>query len=154
MYLKTLLLILITFMTTSSLLLANDVSEKLETGKTILNAIHSDEVKRIMQKLNGLIYEREYTELELQKLSKKQIKLLIEEATKLSQTAINQPNITSLRDLSEEEQLTFNAMANQLREIAMELKREIDSNHQDKVDAVYIKLESTCNTCHRLFRDR
>ncbi len=153
MYLKNLLLATI-FIATSSSLLANNTSGKLETGKTILNAIHSDEVKRIMQKLNSLIYEREYTELELQKLNHRQIELLIEEATTLSKTATNLPNISSLKDLNEEEQLTFNAMANQLRKIAMELKREIDSNHEDKVDAVYIKLESTCNTCHQLFRDR
>lgn len=153
MYLKNLLLAAI-FIATSSSLLANNNSEKLETEKTILNAIHSDEVKRIMQKLNSLIYEREYTELELQKLSHRQIELLIEEATTLYQTATNQPNITSLKDLSEEEQLTFNAMAHQLREIAMELKREIDSNHANEVDAVYLKLESTCNTCHQIFRDR
>jgi len=154
LYFKTILLILITFITTSPLLFANDVSEKLETGKTILNAVHSDEVKGIMQRLNSLIYEREFTELELQKLNHRQIELLIEEATSLSQTAINQPNITSLEDLSEDEQLAFNAMAAQLKNIAIELKREIDSNHEEEVDAVYLKLESTCNTCHQLFRDQ
>jgi|GEM_PF-1413071 cytochrome c556 len=153
MYLKMLPLVLITFITTSSLLFANDVSEKLETGKTILNAIHSDEVKKIMQNLNNLIYEREYTELELKKLSHRQIELLVEEATTLTKTASNQANIISLQSLGEEEQLTFTAMTNQLREIAIELKSEIGTNHYKEIDALYIKLQSTCNTCHQLFRE-
>ncbi|GJM04174.1 MAG: hypothetical protein DHS20C09_01650 [marine bacterium B5-7] len=153
-YLKIRLLVLITFITTSSLLLANDAPKKLETSKTILNAIHSDEVKSIMRKLNSLIYEQEYTELELQKLNHRQLELLIKETTTLSQTAIKQPNITALKGLNEEEQLTFDAMANQLRVIAMKLKSEIDSDHQEEIEAVYIKLESTCNACHQLFRDR
>jgi cytochrome c556 len=152
MYLKTLLLTSTIFLTTSSLLLANDDPTKLETGRTILNAIHSDEIKNIMQRLNMLIYEREYTELELQQLNKKQIEMLAKEAIALSKTAADLPNITSLSKLTDEEQLTFNAMANQLRDIATELRIESDANHE--TDAVYIKLQSTCNTCHQLFRDR
>ena len=152
MYLKTLLLSSTIFMTTSPLLLANDVPRKLETGKTILNAIHSDEIKNIMRRLNTLIYEREYTELELQQLNKKQIELLAKEAITLSQTAAHLPNIASLNKMSDEEQLTFNAMAAELSDITMELKKESDANHE--TDSVYIKLQSTCNTCHQLFNDR
>ncbi len=64
MYLKMLLLVLIYLhLQQAHCCSANDVSEKLETGKTILNAIHSDEVKKIMQNLNNLIYEREYQSL-------------------------------------------------------------------------------------------
>ncbi len=152
MHLKTLLLSTVIFITTSPLLFANDSSGNLETGKTILNAIHSDEIKSIMRRLNTLIYEREYTELELQELNKKQIELLAKEAVALNQTATNLPNIDSLKNLSDEDQLTFNAMVNQLKEFAIELKKESDANHE--TETIYIKLQSTCNTCHQLFRDR
>jgi hypothetical protein len=152
MYLKTLLLSSIIFITTCPLLFANDVPEKLETGKTILNAIHSDEIKTIMQRLDILIYEREYTELELQKLNKKQIELLAKESVALSKTAANLPNIHSLKNLSDEDQLIFNAIVNQLKEFAIELKKESDANHE--TETLYIKLQSTCNTCHQIFRDR
>jgi cytochrome c556 len=152
MHSKFLILISIILFTTSSLLSAHDASEKLETRKTILNAIHSDDVKKIMRQLNTLVYEREYTELELQKLSNKQIELLAKEANALAQTAENLPNIASLKKLSEEDQLAFNAMANQLQEATQELKREVEANHQKKIDAAYKNLEKTCNTCHQLFR--
>lgn len=152
MYLKTLLLSSTIFLATSSLLLAEDNSEKLETGRTILHAIHSDKIRNIMRRLDSLIYEREYTELELRKLNKKQIELLAKEAVALNQTAANLPSIDSLNNLSDEEQLTFNAMATELKGIAIELKKESDANHA--TETLYIKLQSTCNTCHQLFRDR
>jgi hypothetical protein len=152
MYLKTLLLISAIFLTTSPLLLAEDNSGKLETGKTILHAIHSDEIRNIMRRLNRLIYEREYTELELQELNKKQIELLAEEALSLYKTATNLPSIDSLNILSDEDQLAFKAMVAELKDITTELKRESDANHE--TEAIYIKLQSTCNTCHQLFRDR
>ena len=152
MYLKTLLLGSTIFLTASSLLLAEDSSEKLETSKTLLHAIHSDEIRNIMRRLDSLVYEREYTELELQKLNKKQIELLAKEALTLSQTAANLPNIDSLNNLSDEDQLAFNAMATELKDFAIELKKESDANHE--TETLYIKLQSTCNTCHQLFRDR
>ena len=144
-----------TLLLTTNTLLADETNPKsLETRKTILNAIHSDEVRDIMRRLKALSNEREYTELELQKLSNKQIELLVEEATTLVKTATNQSKIASLEKLNEEDQLTFNAMANQLRDSALELKRASDANHQSEIDAAYIKLQSTCNTCHQLFRER
>lgn len=147
-----LLLSSIIFITTCPLLFANDVPEKLETGKTILNAIHSDEIKTIMQRLDILIYEREYTELELHKLNKKQIELLAKESVALSKIAADLSNIDSLKKLNDEDQLTFNAMVSQLSDITMELKKESDANHE--TENIYIRLQSTCNTCHQLFRDR
>lgn len=147
-----LLLSSIIFITTCPLLFANDVPEKLETGKTILKAIHSDEIKTIMQRLDILIYEREYTELELHKLNKKQIELLAKESVALSKIAADLSNIDSLKKLNDEDQLTFNAMVSQLSDITMELKKESDANHE--TENIYIRLQSTCNTCHQLFRDR
>ncbi len=147
------LLTLVLLISTSALLSANDGTEKLETGKTLLKVIHSDEIRNIMRKLNSLVYEREYTELELRKINKKQIELLVIEAAALSKTAANLPNITSLNNLDDESQLTFNAMVNQLQNISIELKGATEHNHQDEINAAYIKLQDTCNTCHTLFRE-
>jgi Cytochrome C' len=139
-------------MATNSSLFADDTSSN--TNKTILNAIHNDEVRNIMRRLKILFYEREYTELELQKLSNKQIKLLAEEAGALGKIAENLHNSPSLKNLSDVEHVTFNAMANQLHDITQELIKENEDNHQNGVDAAFIKLQDTCNTCHQLFRDK
>ena len=140
--------------TISTSLFAEEASENKGESKTILNTIHSDDIRNIMRRLRILIYDREYTELELRKLSNNQIELLAEETYILAQTAENIPNITSLKNLNDEEQLTFSAMANQLHGISMELQREAKANHQQALDAAYLKLQNTCNTCHQLFRNR
>jgi len=148
------LLLIILLVTSSYLLSADDTL--LETGhnETILTTIHSDEVRNIMQRLKILIYNREYTELEFRELSNKQIKRLAEVANSLTQIAANLPNIDSLKSLSEEDQMAFNAMANQLHDITQELKQESEANHSKAVDMAYEKLYKTCNTCHKLFRHR
>ena len=134
----------------SASLSANETPQK--TDKAMLHAIHSEEVRNIMRRLKLLIYEREYTELELEKLRHQQIRLLVEEAKSLTITAAQLPEIESLKKLNEEEQLTFNAMANQLHDVALELQKDIEANHRQELDKAYIKLQDTCNTCHRLFR--
>ena len=140
-------------LSTSTVLFANDDAIKLETGKTLLEAIHNDEIRSIMRQLNTLAYEREYTELELRKLNKRQVKLLVKEAASLADTTANLTNITSFKNLDDETQLAFNAMVNQLQNISEELRNATENNHQDEIDTAYIKLQETCNTCHTLFRE-
>jgi hypothetical protein len=153
MYLNKLLLILFITITNSNSLFAGDTS--LNTGKnnTILNEIHSDELRNIMRRLELLNYEREYTELEIQKLSHKQIELLSEAAKALVEMADNIPNVASLKNLSDEEQIIFNAMANQLYDNTREFIGENETNNYKAWGPTYQKLKNTCKTCHRLFRD-
>lgn len=153
MYQNKLLLILLITITNSNSLFAGDTS--LNTGKnnTILSEIHSDELRNIMRRLELLNYEREYTELEIQKLSHKQIELLSGAAKALVEIADNIPNVASLKNLSDEEQIIFNAMANQLYDNTHEFIGENETNNYKAWDPTYQKLKNTCKTCHRLFRD-
>ena len=80
------------------------------------------------------------------------VELLIEEAQALKNTASNISLIDSLKHLDDEKQVAFNAMAQELYEISLELKKENAANHRQAVDEAYIKLQETCNTCHLLFR--
>ena len=148
------LLILLIAITNSNSLFAGDASLNAGKSDIISNAIHSEEVRNIMRRLKLLNYEREYTELEIQKLSYKQIELLSEAAKALVETAENIPNIASLKNLSNEGQLIFNEMANQLYDITYELKEGHGSNIHKAWEAAYQKLKNTCKTCHRLFRDQ
>ncbi len=153
MYLNKLLLILLITITNSNSLFAGDTS--LDTGKnnTILSEIHSEELRNIMRRLKLLNYEREYTELEIQKLSHKQIEQLSEAAKDLVKLADNIPNVASLKNLSDEEQIIFNAMANQLYDITHEFIGENETNNYEALAPTYQKLINTCKTCHHLFRN-
>ena len=98
-----------------------------------------------MRRFKLLFYDREYTELKRQDLSNKQIELLIDEINTLVEVA---PTL----HLGDEDQVTFNAMANQLHKLTQEL--QIKSQHREDLIPTYIKMQETCNTCHQIFRNR
>jgi cytochrome c' len=147
------LLTFIIILTNYTLSFSADSSSNTAENKAIFNVVHSDEIRNIMRRIRILIYDREYTELELRKLTSKQFELLVKEVNLLTKAAANMPNIESLKILNDEEQVTFNAMANQLFEIARELQQNSETHHQASLDTSYIKLQETCNTCHEIFRN-
>ena len=118
----------------------------VETNKSILKTIHSDQLRGIMQRLNMLAYDREYTQLEIYKLRAKQIDQLVDVASELVSNTNRLTNILNEAGLGEEEQLTFKAMANQLYEEALNLQHDVNGSSQQLLD--------TCKTCHKLFRSR
>ena len=149
-----LLLIFVIIMAHPMLSYSVESSSRTTDDKTLLSAVHSDEIRSIMRRIRILIFDREYTELELRKLTGKQFQLLVKEVKVLTEAATNMPNIESLKGLDDEEQVIFNAMANQLYEIARELEHNSETHYQESLDASYIKLQETCNTCHRIFRNK
>lgn len=148
------LFIFIIMMANSTLSFSDETSPVSNESKTLLSEVHSDEIRSIMRRIRILIYDREYTELELRKLTNKQLGLLVNEIKHLTIAAKNIPNIKSLNDLDEEEQVTFSAMANQLYESVIELQHNSKTSHQQSLTDSYIKLQETCNTCHRIFRNK
>lgn len=140
---------------TSMLLLA--IAMQLASGEeksrdALISEIHNTEVRYIMRKLNVLLFERERTYLELQRLRRQQLALLVEETESLSQMANQAPFIDSLKNLDDEQQAMFKGMANELQQIARQLSEANAAGHEQDIEAGYIRLHETCNTCHRLFR--
>jgi cytochrome c556 len=133
---------------------AEDKSGKAsETGgKSVLKAIHSSELRQIMQRLNSLAYEREYTQLELDRLRARHIESLVETVNELVQTAEKLPEITQ-GDLSENDQVTFKALANQLYTETVKLQDAVKENNYSDQNAGYQRLRKTCSACHNLYRD-
>ena len=125
-----------------------------EENKFILNAIHSEEIRAIMRRLNMLSFEREYTALELDNLRAEQVQLLVQAASELKQSAASLTHITGNKNISEADHITFSAMANELYLQTLTLQKESEANHNKALAPAYTRLHETCNACHRLFRDR
>ncbi|MEQ8426385.1 MAG: cytochrome c [Gammaproteobacteria bacterium] len=123
-----------------------------DSSHALLTEIHSTEVRHIMRKLNVLLFEREHTQLELQRLRRQQLSLLVEETESLSRTAGDISLIDSLKKLSEEQQAMFKSMANELNDVARQLSAADVNGHEHDIETAYIRLQETCNTCHKLFR--
>ena len=123
-----------------------------EIRNPALSAIHSDQLRRIMLRLNELAYEREYTELGLDRLRAKQIDSLVTEAETLAGNADGLSETQAREELTAEELITFKAIANQLYSEALQIQTDIHANNFMNVDKGYRQLRHTCNACHNLFR--
>ena len=119
-----------------------------------LSTIHSEQLIRIMQRLNELAYEREYTELGLDRLRAEQIDALVLETDMLSSKADNLPSIITEGELTTAEQITFKAVASQLHAEVLRIQADIQENNFINVDAGYRRIRQTCESCHNLFRDK
>ncbi|MBL1142646.1 MAG: hypothetical protein HND53_11500 [Proteobacteria bacterium] len=98
-----------------------------------------------MRRLKLLFYDREYTDVERQDLTRKQVELLAKETKILVNLAKN-------IDINDEDKLTFNAMANQIYDLSRKLENKF--HHHEDLIPIYIKMQDTCNTCHKIFRGR
>ena len=119
--------------------------------QALLNAIHSDELKKIMRRLDMLAYENEYTELELQSMRVSQVNRLLEFTDELLIKADNLPQITDT-ELSESDKITFKAMARQLYTDTLNLEASAADKNYSNMGKRYLELRKTCGSCHRLFR--
>jgi hypothetical protein len=123
-----------------------------EIKSPALSTIHSDRLRQIMSRLNELAYEREYTELGLDRLRAKQIDSLVTEAETLVDNADRLPEILTEGELTPEELITFRAVASQLYSEALLIQADIHADSYVNVDEGYRRLRQTCNACHNLFR--
>jgi len=128
---------------------------ELGTGtRSLLNTVHSSRLRDIMSRLNRLSYEREYTELELDRMRAENVESLVDAALQLSRAAERLPDITADTRLAPEERVTFSAMARQLYHQTLTLQESLDNGQYSDLQTGYQQLRYTCNACHNLFRQR
>ncbi len=144
---------LLRFSLVIQLILLSSLAYPEQDRNSFLTAIHSPEVQQIMRNLHALLFERERSNLETQRLRSEQLELLVEQAESLSSIAASSALIDSLQQLDVEEQARFRELANELSLTAKTISEENTAGHYSEVDAGYLKLQETCNQCHQLFRD-
>lgn len=123
-----------------------------QSTEPLLHSIHSDQLRRTMLRLKDLAYEREYTELRLDRLRSEQIESLVVEARALVAKAGRLPEIMNGGTLNAEEQITFIAVAKQLYGETQQLQADVLANRYENLQYGYRHLQQTCNACHKLFR--
>lgn len=130
---------------------AEDGLQEAGSG-AVLNVIHSERLRPIMQRLDSLTYDRERTALELQRLQMQQIEELLDAAGDLLERSTQLLEIAPDSHLTEGDQITFRAMASELYEQTLYINTQYRMGHGDEAWHAYEKLRDTCNACHRLFR--
>lgn len=123
-------------------------------GKAVLRSLQHEDIRWIMGRLYTLSYEREFTELELDRMREKNLEALADAAADLVKIADRLPGLFPDEQLSDEDQVTFRAMANQLQDETLHLLDTASTSSYSERKTGYRELEKTCMACHNLFRDQ
>lgn len=138
----------------SSFLSAREsTGDQVNETSALLNVIHSEQLRGIMQRLDTLAYEREYTALELQKIRERQIQKLVDVTRELMKSSEQLREIAPDVQVSREDLVTFRAMAAQLHRETLDLEESIQHGYAPELDRGYERMRDTCTACHRLFRE-
>lgn len=123
------------------------------SAKPALQAIHSGDIRAIMRRLNAHVHEREYTQLELDQLRRRNLEKLAGLAAELVAVSDNLPGVLPDIQLTTEEQTTFRVMASQLHNETMQLLNAGMHIPYQELNDGYRRLQQTCAACHNLFRE-
>lgn len=130
-----------------------EIGGRSETGQPALHAIHDEKLHELMRRMDSLMQERFMTETQLDKERRRYSQRIADTARGLSETVdviIGQmPKLA----LSADEQSTFLSLAKKLRQLAVQLHQQASGNQIDAIDESLHQINTTCMSCHALFRN-
>ncbi len=126
--------------------------ENVEVGHPALHAVHNNRLRELMARMNALMQERFLTEPELDAEHRRYAQQISDTAQNLSQTIDSISTTLPSLKLSTTEQTTFTALVTTLREQTKTLSAQAKQNHVGNISHVLGQIETTCTSCHTLFR--
>ncbi len=123
-----------------------------ETGQPALHAIHDNDLRQLMLRMDALMQERFMTETQIDKERRKYTQRIADTALKLAQTVGTIVGKMPRLSLTQAEQATFLALASKLNQQAESLNDLASHNRVDEIDSALHQLNTTCVSCHALFR--
>ncbi len=123
-----------------------------ETGQPALHAVHNNQLHELMGRMNNLMQERFLTEPELDAEHRKYTKKIASTAQNLSQTIDTIAATLPSLQLSASEQTTFRALVDKLREQTKTLEEQTNQHHLNAISSTLEQINTTCTSCHALFR--
>ncbi|TAN49430.1 MAG: hypothetical protein EPN21_11890 [Methylococcaceae bacterium] len=145
------LLLSLTACTPPSQRFASDAGRR-ETGVPALHAVHDEQLRELMSRMNSLLQERFMTEPELDVERRRHARHIAATAQNLSQTIDAILTTLPTLQLSAGEQTAFLALANKLREQSQNLQDQAGQNRMDAIPGTLEQISTTCTSCHALFR--
>lgn len=134
--------------TTSSLMTAG----RSDTGQPALHAVHDNELRELMLRMDVLMQERFMTEVQVDNERRKYTQRIADTALRLSQTVDTIVGKMPGLSLTQVEQSTFLALASKLNQQARSLNEIARHNRVDEIDGALHQINTTCVSCHALFR--
>lgn len=123
-----------------------------ETGTPALHAVHNTQLRELMGRMNGLMQERFLTAPELDAEHRKYAQQISNTAQSLLQTINTISATLPSLNLTTAEQTTFLALVSKLREQTQTLQEQTKQNHLNAISNTLEQIDTTCTSCHALFR--
>lgn len=123
-----------------------------ETGQPALHAVHNNQLHELMNRMNSLMQERYMTEPELDVERRKYAQRMTKIAQSMLQTLDAILASSTTLKLSKAEESTFQALTEKLRKQTQELQIQGEQNRMDAIPGTLEQMNSTCTSCHSLFR--
>ena len=128
------------------------IAESKKFKEPLIHVIVSDQIREIMLKLNTLVNDRGITPLEVMEYRVEYLKQLIITANELVMAAEKMTDAIPGVRIEPQNQLTFEALAKQLQEQAVNIAFLAEQTDEEGLEPAYQRLNETCNACHTLFR--
>jgi len=132
--------------------LHDDIGGRSETGRPALHAIYDNRLRELMSKMDVLVQDRFMTQPELDQERRKYAQGLADNAKNLQQTVDKIIGRMPALQLSGGEHQAFLALAQKLSEQSRLLQEQARLNHIDALDGIVRQINTTCISCHTLFR--
>ncbi len=123
-----------------------------QTGQPALHAVRDSQLRELMARMDSLMQERFMTEQQVDTERRKYSRQIAETARNLSGNVDNIISKLPGLQLSASEQTAFLALAGKLRDETRELQRLAEQNHIDAIPDSLHEINTTCTSCHALFR--
>lgn len=130
----------------------SEINDPEHTIKPMAHAVSSEKLKKIMQKLNRLTYEKELAPMQLKEVRERHIQELISAIDELLSAAEELTYAIPGFSMTPEERNTFVEMAWRLKSEAYRLRYTAEVGNDTELDLAYQRLNHTCLTCHQMFR--
>lgn len=122
------------------------------TGQPALHAVSDARLRELMDQMNSLMFERFITEPDIDRERRLYARKIADAADKLGLTVDAILWRLPALNLNPDEQGTFRALANKLREEANALNTQAKLNQIDAIEPMLDQITVTCSSCHTLFR--
>jgi hypothetical protein len=146
-------ILVVNFICSCSASLSQDEFKDSRTSdRPALHAIQDQELRELMDRMNGLMLERFMTEHEMDVVRGKYTRQIIATAITLQNTAGHLVNKIPHLNLTTDEENAFRGLADKLSQYATLLKTQAEHDAFNAIPATLHEMKSTCAACHTLFR--
>jgi len=123
-----------------------------DTGRPALHAVQNQRLNDLMLRMNALVFEQIQTEIEISRDRRRKALRIAEAANKLQQSVDLILAAQPALNLAQHDSVVFLALANKLKEQAMQLENLARHNQIESLTETMTQITNTCNACHSLFR--